>query len=97
MISLTDCIEMCGLTEAEVDAIAEHEHLPETAAAALAAWLLANADDGAPKIATMIRDDVRHALRHGNREHAAELLAALRHFMAHHPEARPHHHAGGGG
>ena len=34
MITLEDCIGMCGLTEEEVLAIAEHEHLPEVAAAA---------------------------------------------------------------
>ena len=33
MITLEDCIGMCGLTE---EAIAEHEHLPEVAATALA-------------------------------------------------------------
>jgi hypothetical protein len=31
---------MCGLTEEEVLAIAEHEHLPEVAATALAQYLL---------------------------------------------------------
>jgi hypothetical protein len=40
MITLEDCIALCGLTEAQVLAIAEHEHLPEIAASALAstAW-----------------------------------------------------------
>ena len=33
MITLEDCIGLCGLTEEEVLAIAEHEYLPETAAA----------------------------------------------------------------
>jgi hypothetical protein len=36
MITLEDCIGLCGLTEEEVLAIAEHEHLPEIAATALA-------------------------------------------------------------
>ena len=40
MISLEDCIGMCGLDENEVAAIAEHEHIPEIAAAALASYLL---------------------------------------------------------
>ncbi len=31
MIPLGDCIGMCGLTEEEILAIAEHEHLPEVA------------------------------------------------------------------
>ena len=39
MVTLEDCIAFCGLTEAEVLAIAEHEHVPEVAAAALAQYL----------------------------------------------------------
>jgi hypothetical protein len=39
MITLGDCIGFCGLTEEEVLAIAEHEHLPEITAAALAQYL----------------------------------------------------------
>jgi hypothetical protein len=40
MITLKDCVGFCGLTEEEVLAIAEHEHLPEIAATALAQYLL---------------------------------------------------------
>jgi hypothetical protein len=36
MITLEDCVALCGLTEEQVLAIAEHEHLPEIDAAALA-------------------------------------------------------------
>jgi hypothetical protein len=39
MITLGDCVALCGLTEEEVLAIAEHEHVPEIAAAALAEYL----------------------------------------------------------
>jgi hypothetical protein len=39
MITLEDCVALCGLTEEEVLAIAEHELMPEIAAAALAAYL----------------------------------------------------------
>jgi hypothetical protein len=30
MISLEDCIAFCGLTEDEVAAISEHEHIPKS-------------------------------------------------------------------
>ena len=33
MITLRDCMAFCGLTEKEVLAIAEHEHVPEIAPA----------------------------------------------------------------
>jgi hypothetical protein len=36
IISLEDCIAICGLEAIEVQAIAEHEHIPEISAAALA-------------------------------------------------------------
>lgn len=87
MISLEDCIAMCGLTEAEVLAIAEHEHIPEIAAAALASYLLQK-KHGREEIRDMIRDDIRAALDRQDRTHARELLMALRHFVAEHPELR---------
>lgn len=85
MVTLEDCIAFCGLDEAEVMAIAEHEHVPEIAAAALAEYLLKQRH-GADKIHAMIVDDIRAALRRGDRAHARELFAALRHFLETHPE-----------
>lgn len=87
MITLEDCIAFSGLTEAEVLAIAEHEHLPEIAAAALAEYLLKQRH-GAEKIHTMIVEDIRAALRRGDRAHAGELFAALRHFLETHPDEK---------
>ena len=87
MISLEDCIAMCGLTEDEVLAIAEHEHIPEIAAAALANYLL-NKEHGREQIRDMIRDDIRGALRRDDRAHARELLMALRHFITSYPESQ---------
>ena len=85
MITIEDCIGLCGLTREEVDAIAEHEHLPESAATALASYLMQKQETGIPAIRQMLRDDVRAAIDAGNHAHAAELLAALRHFMTEHP------------
>ena len=56
MITLEDCIAFCGLTEEEVLAIAEHEHMPEAAACALAEYLL-NQEHGPDKIRDMIVDE----------------------------------------
>lgn len=84
MISLEDCIALCGLTEDEVLALAEHEHIPEIAAAALGQYLL-NQPHGAETIRGMIRDDIRAAWQQGNRQHARELFMALRQFIAEHP------------
>lgn len=84
MISLDDCIALCGLTQEEVAAIAEHEHLPEVVAATLGRYLL-DQTHGPDRIRTMLVDDIRAALGNGSVEHAALLTSALRHFMAGHP------------
>ena len=87
MITLEDCIALCGLTEQEVQAIGEHEHVPAIAAAAMASYLLKE-PHGEEKIRDMIRDDIRDALQRGDRNHARELFMTLRHFLDVHPSAR---------
>jgi len=72
MITLEDCIGLCGLTEQEVLAIAEHEHLPEIAATALAQYLLSQ-DHGSEKVRDIIVDDIRQAQRDGNKQHVLTL------------------------
>jgi hypothetical protein len=86
MISLEDCIAMCGLDAKEIEAIAEHEHIPEISAAALAEHLL-HQIGGAERIREMILDDIRIAVEGGRAEHARELWQALNHFLEHHPDA----------
>ena len=86
MIALEDVQALCGLTIEEIDAIAEHEHIPELSAAALGDYLLHRAK-GARVIRDMIKDDIRHAIRSGNAPHARQLIAALNHFLSDHPEA----------
>jgi hypothetical protein len=87
VITLEDCIALCGLTEQEVLAIAEHEHVPEIVAAAMARYLLKE-PHGGEKIRDMIRDDIRETLKRGDRDHARELFMTLRHFLDVHPAAR---------
>jgi hypothetical protein len=82
-ITREDCIALCGLTEAEVEAIAEHEHIPDIAAAALGSYLL-HEREGTGRIKAMIVDDIRAALKKHDRGHARALLMALREFVAEH-------------
>jgi hypothetical protein len=91
MITLEDCIGMCGLTKEEILAIAEHEHLPEVAATALAQYLLSR-DHGDEIVRDMIVDDIRQAQSRGSKEHVLTLLHVLHHFLMKHPEARPSEH-----
>jgi DNA repair protein RadC len=91
MITLEDCIGLCGLTEEEVLAIAEHEHMPEIAATALAHYLLSHAH-GSEKVRDMIVDDIRQAEQLGDKAHVLTLLHVLHHFLKTHPEAKPAQH-----
>ena len=91
MITLEDCIGLCGLSEEEVLAIAEHEHLPEIAAAALAQYVLSQ-EHGTEKVRDMIVDDIRQAQRNGDKQHVLTLLHVLHHFLKTHPEAEPDQH-----
>jgi hypothetical protein len=86
MLSLKDLIGMCGLEEAEVLAIAEHEHLTAPAAAALGCHLL-NTEGGPALIREFIEDDIRFALEGGSFAHAQELRETLAGFVAQHPES----------
>jgi hypothetical protein len=91
MITLEDCICFCGLTEKEVLAIAEHEHLPEIAATAFANYLLLQ-ERGTEKVRDMIVDDIRQAQLRGDKQHVLNLLHVLHHFLKTHPEAQPLQH-----
>lgn len=91
MISLEDCIALCGLTEEQILAIAEHEQLPEIEAAAFAQYLL-RGRQGTRLIRDMILDDIRAAQLQGDRPRILSLLHVLHHYLRQHPEACPSEH-----
>ena len=80
MLTLEDCIVFSDLTEAEVEAIAEHEHLPEVIAAELGHYLIHTAA-GQRAIKDIIRDDILAAQARGDFRHSAKLKLVLRHFI----------------
>jgi hypothetical protein len=86
MISLEDCLALCGLTKEEVLALAEHEHIPEIAATALGQHLI-NQPNGYMTIRNMLADDIRWAREHGDERHARELAVTLQQFVIKHPES----------
>ena len=83
MLTFQDCLGFCELTEDEIDAIAEHEHLPGIVAAELGNSLIRVAD-GQLLIQRMIFVDMVAALRRGDRARAARLEHTLRHFIEAH-------------
>lgn len=86
MLTLEDCLALCELTREEIDAIAEHEHIPETVAMELGDYLVHTAD-GQKRIRRMIEDDIAEAQERGDFRHSAELKLALKHFCATHADA----------
>jgi S-ribosylhomocysteine lyase LuxS involved in autoinducer biosynthesis len=86
MLTIQDCIELSDLTEEEVLAIAEHEHIPEMVAVELGNYLVHTAS-GEKRIKRMIVDDIAHAKETGNLKHAALLKTVLKHYVEHHSKA----------
>ncbi len=84
MLTIKDCIALSDLTEAQIDAIAEHEHVPEMVAAELGCCL-AHTPGGDAVIVHILADDIAEARAHGRVAHAAELVEALTDFVATHP------------
>jgi len=84
MLSYEDCLAMCGLSEAEVLAIAEHEHIPALAAMEMGNYLTTS-PGGDMCIKSMIRDDIAAAATHGSQERELVLKLVLRNFVLSHP------------
>lgn len=83
MLSIEDCIALSGLTEEEIAAIAEHEHIPRIVALELGHYFLCS-PNGKKRIRRIIRDDIEAAREKGDFVHAAKLKLLLQHFIAHH-------------
>jgi len=87
MLSIEDCIALSELTEDEVLAIAEHEHLPDIVAAELGNYLV-RTPDGEVRIGRYIADDIAAAQARGDHAHTAKLKLVLRHYVEQHLAAR---------
>ena len=86
MINEDDILDMTCLTRAEIDAIAEHEHLSQVEAAEIGDYLM-HIHHGPQKVQAMICDDIRDALHKRDLAHARALYQTLHEFVALHPEA----------
>jgi len=84
MLTYDDCLELSDLTEEEVEAISEHEHIPEMAALELGSYLV-HREDGIPVLKRIIVDDIEEAKRHGDRARELKLKMVLKHFVETHP------------
>jgi len=85
MLTYQDCIGLSDLTEEEIKAIAEHEHVPDIVALEFGHYLI-ETEDGVPAIKAIIIDDIAHAEKNGDSKHATKLKLVLQHFIDTHPE-----------
>lgn len=85
MLTLEDCIELCGLTHEEIRYLVEHEHISDLRAAELAERYVTTDDAGAPHLRRAIIEDIE-TLRCRNRLRDAESLEMfVRDFVLSHP------------
>lgn len=83
MLTIEDCIGLCRLTEDEIAAVADHEHVPDIIALEMGNYLCITAE-GQRRLSCMIVADIEAARAHGNLAHAAKLRRVLQHFLEHH-------------
>ena len=83
-MTLKDCIDMSDLSDAEIAAIAEHEHVPEIVAAEIGCKLV-HTSAGCTVLKRYFRENLTHAKAHHMDEKAKELALLLRRFDGAHP------------
>ena len=88
MLSLEECLDFSELEYEEIEAIAEHEHVPLIVAAELG-FQLARTPAGLRNIQTMLEEVADHAQACGHMAQAEHYRDTWRHFLRHHPEIRP--------
>lgn len=84
MLTYEDCVEASELSEEEIEAIAQHERLPEMAALEMGNYLVHD-PKGVPRIKSIILDDIEAARHHGHPEKALQLKLVLKRFVETHP------------
>lgn len=88
MLSMQDVIDYCDLDSGEIEAIAEHEHIPTILAAELSEDLLGS-PDGVYRLHTMIIENMKQALEAGRYKHAEDLAKTYQHLQRTHPMPKP--------
>ncbi|WP_439562206.1 hypothetical protein [Roseinatronobacter sp.] len=86
MINENDILDMTCLTRAQIDAIAEHEHITPVTAAELGEYMM-HIHHGPQRVQQMICEDIAQALHADDLTKARGLYATLKQFIAEHPEA----------
>ncbi len=86
MLTLEDCIALSELTEEEILAIADHEHIPAMAAAEMGNYLV-HSPSGEMRVRAIIVDDIKEAERSGDGTRVIVLKLILKRYLGEHPVA----------
>ena len=84
MFSIRDCLDYCDLTDDEIALIAEHEDIPDVAAAQMACGLV-QTREGTLLLTRCMLELVEQAERSGQRDKLARARAAFERFVIDHP------------
>jgi hypothetical protein len=84
MLSMQDVMDYCDLDQGEIEAVAEHEHIPLAVAAELGDSLLCS-PEGVFRLHAMIVENMQHALESGHFQHVKELAQTYKHLQRTHP------------
>ncbi|MDX9943346.1 MAG: hypothetical protein RBS35_01000 [Azonexus sp.] len=89
MLSIQDVLDYCDLDRGEIEAIAEHEHVPMAIAAEMSEFLLCT-PDGVCQLHSMIIENMQQALAEGHNQRVIDLMETYEHLQRTHP--LPTHH-----
>ena len=84
MLSIRDCLDYCDLTADEVALIAEHEGIPDAAAAQVACGLV-QTPEGVLLLTQYMLDLIEKADARGDNEKAESARSLCARFMPDHP------------
>jgi hypothetical protein len=86
MVDYESALAVAQLTQEEVDAIAQHESLPATAALEMGNYLC-ETPEGERALKRIILDEIEAAKERGDHEAAARLKMVVQEFVRTHPKA----------
>jgi len=84
MLAMQDLLDYCDLSRGEVEAIAEHEHVPLAVAAEMSDYLLSS-PEGVCRLHAMIANNMERAMKAGRVQHARDLASTYMHLQRTHP------------
>lgn len=84
MLSIRDMVDYCDLDQGEIEAVAEHEHVPLCIAAEIGE-LLVQTPEGVLTLHRMILENMEHAMEIHNYAHVEELARVYEHLCQTHP------------